>query len=72
MTNAKWRLAVNAAGFVGSMLINRDKLLPDSVVALYMDKMNDSHPQMRITAQSRMMLVISPLYFLTLVFPPII
>jgi hypothetical protein len=55
--NAKWRLAVNAAGFLGAMLINRDILLPDEVVALYMDKMNDPHPQMRSTAQNRMMLV---------------
>jgi hypothetical protein len=55
--NSKWRLAVNVAGFLGVILIDRTKLLPDQVVALFMDKMNDRHPQMRTTAQARMMLV---------------
>lgn len=57
MRNSKWRLAVNVAGFLGVILIDRTKLLPDQVVALFMDKMNDPHPQMRTTAQARMMLV---------------
>lgn len=39
------------------MLIDRTKLLPNEVVALYLDKMNDPIPQMRSAAQGRMMLV---------------
>jgi len=58
MRTAKWRLAVNVAGFLGVLLINRDGLLPNDVVDLFMDKMNDPHPQMRTTAQNRMMLVL--------------
>ena len=38
------------------MLIDRTKLLPNEVVSLFMELMNDPHPQMRNTAQSRMML----------------
>ena len=53
----KWRLAVNTAGFLGVMLIDRTTILPNDVVALFMDKMNDPHPQMRSQAQGRMMLV---------------
>ena len=70
--NAQWRLGVNAAGFLGAVLIRRDKLLPDDVVALYMDKMNDPHPQMRSTAQNRMMLVRPPRPALIPVFPFIV
>lgn len=57
MKNEQWRLAVNIAGFLGVVLIDRTKLLPTSVVAVFMDKINDSHPQMRSIAQARMMLV---------------
>ena len=57
MKNEQWRLAVNIAGFLGVVLIDRTKLLPTSVVAVFMDKINDSHPQMRSIAQGRMMLV---------------
>jgi radical SAM superfamily enzyme len=57
MKDARWRLAVNAASFLGVMLVTRNDLFPDDVVALFMDLMNDPHPQMRSTAQSRMTLV---------------
>ena len=50
-------MQVNVAGFVGVTLVDRTKPLPDKVVALFLEKMNDSHPQMRSTAQARMMLV---------------
>jgi hypothetical protein len=55
--NEQWRLAVNTAGFLGVMLIDRTKLLPTEVVEVFMDKMNDAHPQMRSTSQGRIMLV---------------
>ena len=41
------------------MLVDRTKLLPSEVVSLFMDVMNDPHPQMRSTVQGRMMLVCS-------------
>lgn len=61
MRASKWRLAVNVAGFLGVILIDRTRLLPNNVVASFMDRMNDEHPQMRSIAQARMMLV-SPIY----------
>jgi len=45
------------AGYLGVTLVDRTQVLPNDVVALFMDKMNDPHPQMRSTAQGRMMLV---------------
>jgi hypothetical protein len=51
-------LQVNIAGFVAVFLVDRTQLLPDNVVALFMEKMNDTHPQMRTQAQARMMVVL--------------
>ena len=44
---------------MGTMLLSRDTLFPNEVVAVYLDKMNDPHPQLRSIAQSRTMLVLT-------------